>query len=74
MDGEMSDWQPIESAPRDGTPVIGWFPDYGKGRAWTTWFPVQDVGGGRNNWWWYEHTAAQGDVPQPTHWRPLDPP
>ena len=69
------DWQPIETAPKDGTMVFVWFPDMPKafleeyeGRIKLGRFveglqewSVQDVGG--------------NIPPKVTHWRPLfDPP
>ena len=59
----MTDWQPIETAPRDGTVVLAYDPnwyryphpmEYRDG-AWSLWF--HDVGAMR-----------------PTHWMPLPEP
>jgi hypothetical protein len=65
-------WQPIETAPRDGTPVLvcrdmgnpwGWV------RGWSRWVDVRGISG------WLSH--GMFDVPgdlglgNPTHWQPL---
>lgn len=61
----MSDWQPIETAPRDGTPVLGYMPSYyqGKGgRSVILWLDGE----------WFDNRAFATD---PSHWMPLpDPP
>lgn len=72
----MSEWKPIESAPKDGTVIDVW----GHGRRfanvrWTHWLePEWQI-------WEIEHTyAADGsahwDHPHitPTHWMPQPPP
>jgi hypothetical protein len=63
----MSDWQPIKTAPKDGTPILCFTPD-GEFSAITgidvLWF---DMGA-----WLYD---AEPVLFQPTHWMPLpDPP
>lgn len=55
-------WQPIETAPRDGTIFIAWFGEYAEsGYFWE---------GGSFVW---QH---DGDSPMtgPTHWMPMPPP
>lgn len=61
-------WRPIETAPKDGTPVLLWWPD------WTSWpaagFWYEDACEGGNNW----KLAGQRSpayVKPPTHWMPL---
>ncbi len=71
------DWQPIETAPRDGTPVLVFSPHV----------PLSDptnvaVGKfetyGEVSWWAYcESVLADitGQIePEPTHWMPLPKP
>ena len=71
----MSDkWQPIETAPKDGTQILVWSPyrhtcvTWYSGQyddqphGWIDWFTGKEYGGN-----WYAHKA--------THWMPLpDPP
>ena len=66
----MTDWQPIESAPRDGTPVLLYLND-GQFMSMTTarfsygqWSLIETGG-----------YASDSDVwPDPTHWMPLPEP
>ena len=51
-------WQPIETAPRDGTLVLAWHP-------W--WMRADAVRCGRSGVW----TADGHPVCEPTHWMPL---
>lgn len=65
------DWQPIETAPRDGTKVDGWTV---LAERWTNvWWE-----GTKNDWmhWWADNwggVGAQRLGCQPTHWMPLPP-
>lgn len=55
-----SGWMPIETAPKDGTQILGWTP------YWAD--HVQNV-------WWYTGLGRWSTTMQPTHWMPLpDPP
>lgn len=65
------DWQPIETAPKDGTGFLGWWPH------WTA-FPVR-IWWQNNQWYMAEdHPATWHDgMPRghgPTHWMPLPEP
>jgi hypothetical protein len=61
------EWQPIETAPRDETAVLLYFPG-----SWET-------DGVRVGWWhegaWYEHEWSSNPMTdfyeEPTHWMPL---
>jgi hypothetical protein len=60
MGGERGDeWQGISNAPKDGTNVLGFIPDF---RC-----PIQtiDFSARYGNWW------AKGEECAPTHWMPL---
>ncbi len=67
----MTDWQPIETAPRDGTKIIAWRPAVGVA---DTMYYAEYEGLTGGAWHW----ADDGDAPhverQPTHWMPLPPP
>jgi hypothetical protein len=61
------EWQPIETAPKDGTTVIAYRP--------TTPPHVEGMHYVEGSWYW----SYDGDGPnefdvQPTHWLPLTPP
>jgi hypothetical protein len=56
---EMMEWQPIETAPKDGTVIIVYAPDFFQTAAW--------VGNG----WTNAANSWLGDV---THWMPLPEP
>ena len=64
----MSDWKPIETAPKDGTHVLAYSPHEGQYVCW--W-------GQWNMWQNNEVSEMDGDIidQSPTHWMPLgDPP
>lgn len=60
----MSEWQPIETAPRDGTPILAYNSMLGSYN--TAYLNGEFPCGfwGRLGQWY----------PQPTHWMPLPPP
>jgi hypothetical protein len=60
----MSEWQPIETAPKDGTPVLAFIGD-GDGAAVLGW------SAGCREWQDYNGSSPRYD---PTHWMPLPPP
>ena len=62
----MSEWQPIETAPRDGTAILGWDGQkqstaewYETGEYWS--LCVMGAWAEDSEWW-------------PTHWMPLPAP
>ena len=58
------DWQPIETAPKDGTQCLGFVPSYYQGKggcALVLWLNGQ----------WMDGKAW---ACKPTHWMPLPPP
>ena len=66
----MTDWQPIETAPKDETTVLLYCPE-----SW-------DTNGVRVGWWnggaWYAEEWSSNPLTdfygKPTHWHPLPPP
>lgn len=74
----QSAWRPIESAPKDGTEVLGWHPEWVNaefspdgirscihdGERWCSAHWVDDD----------FNILHMGDHIQPTHWQPLPPP
>lgn len=69
------EWQPIETAPKDGTQIL--LAEIGHG-AFLGWWGAHDQG--PDNWWFLD-PALPGDCRNswienygPTHWRPRPPP
>ena len=67
-----SEWQPIETAPKDGTPIILGFPDMACEGYWM-------CDPSRNHWGETGWFASDSDVLfehpwKPTHWMPLPEP
>lgn len=60
----MTDWQPIETAPRDGKTLLMWAPGFGLGALVLYWM----------NDYWREPANGLGLKVEPTHWMPLPPP
>lgn len=66
----MTPWQPIETAPRDGTPLLGFVPSYYQGKGGIClliWLKNAREPDGH----WYDGHAFKTD---PTHWMPLPEP
>lgn len=60
----MSEWQPIETAPKDGTKIIGLL----------KWEDVSMIWWTRDEWEGDYWDNDQGNEPEPTHWMPYNPP
>lgn len=84
----MSEWKPIETAPKDGTPILLWggrpdsSSDFIGFDTNTSTFPSETVVG-----WWEEYrpgagewrycsydSGIYGEWEDPTHWTPLPEP
>jgi hypothetical protein len=77
-DGEGSTWQPIETAPLDGTDVLLFFPLEGLNHKHSpqviiaSWRPLGRYG----HSWVFQNRAVRGYSSEylPTHWQPLPAP
>ncbi|WP_019573403.1 hypothetical protein [Curvibacter lanceolatus] len=76
-------WQPIETAPKDGTSIIGWHAKYGARETKMNFYGEGSQGyadhmAGKGplecGWDWSEPKNGWGFSWEPTHWRPLPPP
>lgn len=71
----MSQWRPIETAPKDGTPVLvarnldDW---WGWNVGWATWEGEGYVSGWVSRG--FGETPGNLGLAHPTHWMPLPPP
>ena len=73
----MSEWQPIETAPRNGTAVILLIDDIALQGEWIE-YPANDRRG-KGEWKveqisWHGCECCEVDDDQVTHWMPLPPP
>ena len=65
------DWQPIETAPKDGTPVVVFAPTTRAGTIRTNMRTITVAYLDRFYWW----CSVDGKHSlKPTHWMPLPPP
>jgi len=74
--GGVTQWQPIETAPKDGVDIDGWD---GFNRVTDIAWARPDMGLRESCWTHVEYERGYGWVvermnPQPTHWMPLPPP
>src|SRR3546814_19090755 len=82
----MSEWQPIETAPKDGTEILGWRDDCGTLVVrWDT--PINfltereleglaEESANSEGWFYADFVAGgrlDGEREVPTHWTPLPP-
>lgn len=59
----MTDWQPIDTAPKDGTPILVWNAGYVAVMCW--WERCWEYANGIQRYW------PRADEREPTHWMPL---
>ncbi len=76
--GQKREWMPIESAPKDGTPIqVARWMEVFDGiwvRGWAHWETLPGVGGAWISHGYFEPPGELG-LAHPTHWQPLpDPP
>lgn len=67
----LSEWQPMETAPKDGTPVLGHFNEYSFPVRWIP-SPVHKHLLGWHVMPWEPVSFIM--VVSPTHWMPIPPP
>ena len=69
----MTDWRPIETAPRDKTPILAFFPAYStlKGNKPARQVVIWSTARGR---WRYADDGSMSSLYPPTHWKPLQEP
>ena len=60
-------WQPIETAPKDGTPILAYMPD-ADGEPYQIY--VVRMMGKIGDEWWQEAGGEQWATYKPTHWMP----
>jgi hypothetical protein len=64
--GEVREWQPIESAPKDGKWVLLW---------WPYWSSLPVIGLWLHGHWYSDSAVSDSEGNQnPTHWHPLPAP
>jgi hypothetical protein len=74
----MSEWQPIDTAPKDGTPILAYGPEYCGNKNITAvleWYAFTPrIGGGMWNAVGASGYECECDLQEPTHWMPLPEP
>jgi hypothetical protein len=73
----MKEWAPIETAPKDGTKIIGYQPktdDEGEIINVMEWMPRQSWHRSDFTGLWVEAHGEQYESYKPTHWMPLPEP
>lgn len=73
------EWQPIETAPKDGTDVIVMYMHINTQIVHNAfWNDYEDADKDEIGWWSYEHSEVSriklDDWMSPTHWMPLPAP
>lgn len=66
----LSEWQPMETAPKDETPVLGFVPP----RPFDHCGPIRVIQFDPKDGKWWHMAGDETDTVQPTHWIPLPPP
>jgi hypothetical protein len=65
----MSDWQPIDSAPKDGTEILGHNDGVYAIVSWQTHRTMTGIYGN-----WADRAGYLESYERPTHWQPLPEP
>lgn len=71
-------WRPIETAPKDGTPILAWQEGWGARETRSLTYMPGSPGyadGRKDRWWaWVEPVGNKAHRWRPTRWLPLLPP
>jgi len=74
----MTDWQPIETAPKDGTDIIVMYIDIDTQCVRTAFWLDYEYDPSQDGWWTYDCSEVGGAlmtrIYAPTHWMPLPEP
>lgn len=70
----MSEWQPMDTAPKDGRIILAYFPLEGLGDSWCRVMPVFYSRTMQPRPWIFAGRAASSYSDGPTHWMPLPEP
>lgn len=70
------EWQPIETAPKDGTEVLIYYPEWGnkKNVVFAAEYDIGRPGMEEVEGTWYVFHYGPKPAAPPTHWMPLPPP
>lgn len=61
---QVAGWQPIETAPKDGAPILLWWKYWRRNHAVVGWYDYL-------NQCWLSEVKLSDQGPEPTHWMPL---
>lgn len=70
----MSEWQPIDTAPKDGSLILTWGPHHVGVARWLDYAREPYLPDPSYRWaGWIDNYDGE-DIPEPTHWLPLPAP
>ncbi len=71
----MSEWQPIDTAPKDGTEVLLFIPNWNNDVKIGNWCDTVELDYGKvrrdRKYWYAGHSYGMAPDPKPTHWMPI---
>lgn len=79
----MQQWQPIETAPKDGTKILGWNQQLGQRETFMDKYTDGSPGYKKHKesggpidigWYWFDPIHNWASTWKPTHWMPLPEP
>lgn len=70
----MTTWQPIETAPKDGSRILVYGEETMLAVVWGPYYDFKPVQGSEKMGWTIWDADVGGEAIHPTHWQPLPPP